>query len=58
MLLGDFVFFNDFIYLFSERGMEGEREGQKHQRAFAPCTPHTGDLALNPGMCHAWVSNS
>ena len=24
-------FFKDFIYLFLERGREGEREGEKHQ---------------------------
>ena len=35
--------FKDFIYLFSERGREGEREGEKHQ-SVASCTPPTGDL--------------
>ena len=50
------VFKKDFIYLFLERG-EGEREGEKHQRVVASHTPHTGDLACNPGMCPDWESN-
>ena len=44
--------------LFSERGREGEREGEKHQCVVASCVsapaPHptpTGDLACHPGMC-------
>ena len=44
------MFFKDFIYLFLERGREGEREGEKHRSVVASCTPHTGDLACNPGM--------
>ena len=39
------------IYLFRERGREGEREGKKHQCVVASRTPPTGDLAHNPGMC-------
>ena len=39
----------DFIYLFLERGREGERE--KHQCVVASRTPATGDLACIPGMC-------
>ena len=34
-------FFKDFIYLFLERG----REGEKHQRVVASHMPPTGDLA-------------
>ena len=34
--------------------MDGERMGEKHQRVVASHTPHTGDLACNPGMCHDW----
>ena len=41
------VFFKDFIYLFLERG----REGEKHQCVVATRVPPTGDLACNPGMC-------
>ena len=53
-----FLFFKDFIFLyFRERGMEGEREGEKHQCVVAPCAPPIGDLACNPGMCPDWESN-
>ena len=44
-------FFLRFIYLFLERGREGEREGKKHQCVVASHVPPTGDLARNPGMC-------
>ena len=37
--------------------MEGEREGEKHQRVVASCVPPTGDLAFNPGMCPDWETN-
>ena len=46
-----------FIYLFLERGREGEREGEKHQCVVASHTPPTGDLAHNPGMCPDWELN-
>ena len=38
------VFLKDFIYsfLFSERGREGEREGEKHQCVVASCVPYWG----------------
>ena len=49
--------FKYFIYLFLERGREGEREGEKHQCVVASCTPTTGDPARNPGMCPDWESN-
>ena len=53
-----------FIYLFRERGREGEREGEKHRCVVAShwsgninhAAP-TGDLACNPGMCPDWESN-
>ena len=48
-----FFFFKDFIYLFLERGREGEREGEKHHCVVASHAPPTGDLACNPGMCPA-----
>ena len=44
-------FLKDFIYLFLERGREGEREGEKHHCVVASRAPPTGDLAYNPGMC-------
>ena len=50
-------FFKEFIYLFLERGREGEREGEKHQPVVASHVPPTGDLAWNPGMCPDWELN-
>ena len=50
-------FLKDFIYLFLERGREGEREEEEHQCVVASCTPLTGDLACNPGMCPDWDLN-
>ena len=44
------IFKKDFIYLFLERGREGEREGEKHQCVVASHAPTTGDLDCNPGM--------
>ena len=44
------IFKEEFIYLFLERGREGEREGEKHQCVVASHAPTTGDLACNPGM--------
>ena len=43
--------FKDYNYLFLKRGREEEREGEKHRCVVVPCTPPTGDLAHNPGMC-------
>ena len=40
-------FFKDFIYLFLERGKEGE----KHPCVVASHAPPPEDLACNPGMC-------
>ena len=53
------LFFKDFIYvfIFRERGREGEREGEKHQCVLASHTPPTEDLAHNPGMCLNWELN-
>ena len=45
------------LFIFRERGKEGEREGEKHQCVVASCVPPTGDLACNPGMCPDWESN-
>ena len=44
-------FLRFYLFIFRERRREGEREGEKHQRVVASCTPPTGDLACNPGMC-------
>ena len=56
--LGDWLLekkiFKDFIYLFLERGREGERGREKHQCVVASHAPPTGDLAYKPGMCPDW----
>ena len=44
-------FFKDFIYLFLERGREGEREGKNHRCVVASHVPTTEDLACYPNMC-------
>ena len=46
-----------YLFIFRERGREGERKGEKHQ-----CESHlsyspTRDLACNLGMCPDWESN-
>ena len=50
-------FLKIYLLIFSERGREGEREGEKHQCVVASHAPPTGDLAYNPGMCPDWESN-
>ena len=52
-----FSFLKKIIYLFLERGREGEREGEKHQYVVASSAPPTGDLAYNPGMYPDWETN-
>ena len=53
-----FVFFIlNILFIFRERGWEGEREGEKHQCAVASHMPPTGGLACNPGMCPDWEWN-
>ena len=57
MMCGFFgVFFLD-LFIFRERGREGEREGEKHQCVVASHLSPTGHLARNPGMCPDWESN-
>ena len=48
-----------YLFIFRERGREGEREGTKHvqDRLVASHTPPTGDLAHTPGMCPDRESN-
>ena len=52
-------FLKDCIYLFifGERGREGEREGKKYQCVVASRVPPTGDLSHNPSMCPDWELN-
>ena len=47
------IFLRFILFIFRERGREGEREGEKHQ-SIASCTPRTEDLACNPGVCPDW----
>ena len=54
-LLGFFKIF--YLFIFRERGREGEREGEKHQCVVASHVAPTGELAHNPGMCPDWESN-
>ena len=54
------IYFLKRFYLcmiFSKRGREGEREGEKHQCVVVSCEPSTGDLACNPDICPDWESN-
>ena len=53
-LLKTYIF---YLFIFRERGKEGEREGEKHwcvretlHRLVASCKPLTGDPAWNPGL--------
>ena len=50
-------FCKDFIYLFLEKGREGERKSEKQQCVVDSCMPPTGDLACKPGMCPDWELN-
>ena len=51
------LIFLKLLFIYLERGWEGEREGEKHQSVAASRVPPTGDLACNPGMCPDWESN-
>ena len=46
-----------YLFIFTERGREGERGGEKHQCVVASHAPPTGNLACNPGMCPDWELN-
>ena len=53
-----FLFLRFYLFIFRERGREGERRREKHQCVVvASCTPPTGDLAHNPGVCPDWELN-
>ena len=49
--------FQKTLFIFRERGKEGEREGEKHQCVVASCVLPTGDLTHHPDMCPDWESN-
>ena len=46
-----------YLFIFRERGKEGEREAEKHQCVVASPAPPTEDLTCNPDMCPDWESN-
>ena len=46
-----------YLFIFRQRGREGEREGEKHQCVVTSFTLPTGDLACHPGLCPYWESN-
>ena len=46
-----------YLFIFRERGREGDREGEKHQCVVASPVVPTGDLACNPGMFPDWESD-
>ena len=46
-----------YLFIFREKGREGEREEEKHLCVVASHMARTGDLACNPGMCPDWESN-
>ena len=51
LLLFFFLLFKRFyLFIFREKGREGEREGAKHQ-LIASHTPPTQELSCNPGLC-------
>ena len=45
------------LFIFRERGKEGERKVEKHQCVVASRAAPTGDLVSNPGMCPDGESN-
>ena len=46
-----------YLFIFRERGREGEKEGEKHQCVVASNVAPTEDLAHNPGMFPDWELN-
>ena len=54
-LIFGFIFKRFYLFIFTQRGGEGERG--KHQCVISSHEPPTGDLAHNPGMCPDWELN-
>ena len=53
-----FVFYLFYLFIFRERGMEGEREGEKHQCVVASHMPPPGTWpTTQAGMCPDWEWN-
>ena len=51
------IFKRFYLFIFRQRGGEGDREGEKHECVVASGVTATGDLTCNPGMCPGWESN-
>ena len=49
--------FLKILFIFKEKGREGEREGEEHQCVVTSHASPTGDLARKPGMCPDWELN-
>ena len=56
-----YMLFLKILFLERGEGRDKERERnidvQEIHQLVDSCTPSTGDLALNPGMCPDWESN-
>ena len=46
-----FIFLRFYLFIFTESGREGEREGEKHPCVVPSHMPLTRDPVCNPGMC-------
>ena len=57
ILLFFFNILKIFKNLFLERGEGREKKREKQQCVVTSHSPHSGDLAHNPGMCPDWESN-
>ena len=49
-----FLVFKIYLFIFRERGKEGERQREKYQCVVASRARPTEDLAGNPDMCPDW----
>ena len=52
-----FIYLRFYLFIFRQRGREGEREGEKYQCVVASHMPSAKYLACNPGMCPNWELN-
>ena len=57
LLLNKLIIQIFYLFVFRERGREGESEGEKHQHVVTSHMPSTRNLAHNPGMCPDWELN-
>ena len=54
---GLIFFLRFYLLVFRESGMEGDRDGEKHQCVVASFTAPTGGPACNPDIGSDWESN-